>query len=389
MITAEPTISRSRSAVAVARLRAEGGASLPAGADGGSRADACSPSGAAALRAFERPRLAASVWQVANTLVPYAVTMSCMVLAVRHGLPWWLTAALAVPAAGLTVRLFILMHDCAHSSLLRSRRAELLLGRLLGVLVFTPFTEWRHAHLLHHATSGDLDRRGTGDIWTMTVAEYAAASPAMRLAYRLVRNPYLMLLVGPLVLFLWINRVPRRGASRLRVRSVLLTDLAIAAVVAAASLTIGFRAYLLVQLPVLFLAGACGIWLFYVQHQFEPSYWSRHEGWGPVSAALQGSSYYRLPRVLQWFSGNIGLHHVHHLRPRIPNYNLQRCMEATPELQVTRPLTIAGSLACARLALWDERAGRFVAFGPANGVRQPRGGGPSPGSPDPEARPRR
>ena len=316
----------------------------------------------AALKRFEQPSAARAAWQVANSLVPYVATLALMYLTIRHQLPWWTTAALAVPASGFLVRLFILMHDCSHSSFVRPRRAERVLGRILGVLVFTPFAEWRHLHLSHHATSGDLDRRGTGDIWTMTVGEYLAASRARRLRYRLARNPLLMLLFGPLIVFVAGNRFPPRAASRERVLSVLYTDLAIAAIVAAAALTIGLEAYLAIQLPVLFLAGAWGIWLFYVQHQFEPSYWARGEEWSPEEAALKGSSYYKLPKVLQWFSGNIGLHHVHHLRPRIPNYNLQPCLEATPRFRATRPLTLARSIRCARLALWDERAQAFVTF---------------------------
>ncbi len=316
----------------------------------------------AGLGRFERPDAARAAWQVANSLVPYLATMALMVLTVRHRLPWWTTVALVVPASGFMVRLFVLMHDCSHSSFLRSRRAGGVLGAILGVLVFTPFAEWRHLHLDHHATSGDLDRRGTGDMWTMTLDEYVASSRARRLRYRLVRNPLLMLVFGPLVVFLAGNRVPARGSSRRRALSVIFTDLAIAAIVVAAALTIGLRAYLLVQLPVLALGGACGIWLFYVQHQFDPSYWARREAWSPVRAALEGSSYYKLPKVLQWFSGNIGLHHVHHLRPRIPNYNLQRCLDSTPGLQLSRPLTLPRSVHCARLALWDERGQAFVSF---------------------------
>ena len=320
------------------------------------------PHRAAAQRRFAQPSTAASVWQIANSFIPYVATMALMYATIRHGLPWWLTLALAVPASGFMVRLFILMHDCVHSSFLRSRRAERILGRVLGALVFTPFAEWRHSHLGHHAASGDLDRRGIGDVWTMTVREYVASSRPRRLRYRLARNPFLMLLFGPFLVFLVGNRIPPRGASRERVMSVVYTDVAIATMAAAAALTVGLRAYLMIQLPVLFLGGLWGIWLFYVQHQFEPSYWARHAEWSPVQAALQGSSYYKLPKALQWFSGNIGFHHVHHLWPRIPNYNLQRCLEATPDLQVARPLTLSRSVACARLALWDEQARQFVRF---------------------------
>jgi omega-6 fatty acid desaturase (delta-12 desaturase) len=314
------------------------------------------------LRAFERPSTARAAWQLVNTLVPYLASLALMVLMLRRGWPWWSTLLVAVPASGFMVRLFVLMHDCIHHSFLPSRRAERLLGGALGVLVFTPCGNWGHEHLLHHATSGDLDRRGRGDHWTMTVAEYLAAPRAQRWQYRLTRQPALMLLFGPLFVFLIANRIPPRGGSPARVRSVLLTNLGLAAIVLAASATIGLRAYLLVQLPVLFLAGVWGIWLFYVQHQFEPSYWSRSDAWEAVPAALRGSSYFRLPKVLQWFSANIGLHHVHHLRPRIPNYRLQRCHDATPALRAVPPLTLRGSLRCGGLALWDEHREVFVSF---------------------------
>jgi acyl-lipid omega-6 desaturase (Delta-12 desaturase) len=301
------------------------------------------PRGRASLQRYETPSAARAAWQLANTLIPYLATMGCMYVAIRDRLPWWSTSLLAVAASGFMVRLFILFHDCVHSSFVRSDRAGRVIGRVLGVIVFTPFTEWRRSHLGHHATSGDLDRRDIGDVWTMTVEEYLAAPRRKRFRYRVTRNPALMLLVGSLLVFLVGNRIPPRRATRARFMSVVYTDLALAAIALAASLTIGFQTYLLVQLPVLFLGGVWGIWLFYVQHQFEPSYWSRAGAWDAVRAALEGSSYFKLPRVLQWFSGNIGLHHVHHLRPRIPNYNLQRCLDETPELQAVRPLTLWGS----------------------------------------------
>lgn len=332
----------------------------PAGAQGGAANEGRSPS-FPALRKFEQPSTTRAAWQLSNSFVPYVATMAIMYLLMRRGLPWWTTIPLAVPAAGFMVRLFILMHDCIHSSFLPSQRANRILGRILGVLVFTPFGEWGHSHLGHHATSGDLDRRGIGDVWTMTVREYAAASRAERFRYRVTRDPALMLLFGPFLVFLVGTRIPPRRAAPSRVLSVVYTNLAIAAVVVAAALTIGLKAYLLIQLPVLFFGGAWGIWLFYVQHQFAPSYWARHAGWSPTEAALLGSSYYKLPKVLQWFSGNIGLHHLHHLRPRIPNYSLQSCLDATPELGVAC-LTMRRSIECAWLALWDEDSRQFVSF---------------------------
>ena len=218
------------------------------------------------------------------------------------------------------------------------------------------------SHAGHHATAEDLDRRGIGDVWTMTVAEYLAASKRQQRAYRLFRHPFVLFVLGPPVLFLIIQRFPHKGAGKRERNSVILTDLALLALLGLASVTIGLRAYLLIQVPVMALAGAIGVWLFYVQHQYEQVSWARHEDWNPMQAALEGSSYYRLPKVLQWFSGNIGLHHIHHLRPRIPNYNLQQCYEDTPELQAVDPLTIRCSLKSIFLNLWDESEHKLVSF---------------------------
>ena len=303
-----------------------------------------------------------AVWQLIDTLLPYAAPWVLMIFLVRNGYPYWVTLALAIVAGGLLVRIFIFFHDGCHGSFFASRRANALLGYATGILVFTAFDDWRRAHGTHHATFGDLDRRGTGDVWTMTVAEYRAAPRRTRLAYRFFRNPLVLFGPGPLVLFLIINRFPTAGAKRRDRISVIATDLAIAAVVGLASATIGLRTYLLIQLPILLVASSIGMWLFYVQHQFEGVYWARHENWHPMRVALEGSSYYRLPKGLQWFTGNIGLHHVHHVRPRIPNYNLQQCFEETPALQAVRPLTVRSSLKSLRLHLWDEAGHRLVSF---------------------------
>jgi len=285
-----------------------------------------------------------------------------MYLTMQWGWPYWGTLVFAIPAAGLLVRLFIVFHDCCHGSFLRSRRATRTIGTILGVLTFTPFGDWRHAHGIHHSSSGNLDRRGVGDIWTMTVKEYQQSSRWKRLQYRLFRNPLVMFGLGPIYTFLIQNRFPGSYATKGERANVALTNGAILAVAAVATLTIGIVPYLLIQLPVIVIAGVGGIWLFYVQHQFDPSYWARDGEWESVDAALHGSSYYRLPPVLQWLSGNIGLHHIHHLLPRIPNYRLQQCLEEIPELRLERPLTIARSIRSVRLNLWDEANGELVSF---------------------------
>jgi len=285
-----------------------------------------------------------------------------MVHSVRAGAPYALTLALAVPAGALLVRIFILFHDCVHRSFFPSPTANTVVGYLCGTLVFTPFEDWRFTHLRHHASYANLDARGVGDITTLTVAEYVNSSWPKRLKYRLYRNPLVLFGLGPVFYFLVRQRWSSRAVSRTARRSVLYTNLLVAAVVLTAVWTIGLRAYLLVQLPVLWLGGAGGIWLFYVQHQFEGVYWARREAWDPLRAAVHGSSFYKLPPVLRWFSGSIGIHFVHHLGPRIPNYNLQRCYDSIPELQAKEPLTLRESLRSPRLKLWNEELGELVGF---------------------------
>jgi acyl-lipid omega-6 desaturase (Delta-12 desaturase) len=320
------------------------------------------PEWVAGMRRFEKTDRGRVAAQLTNTLVPYAAILTLMYLTIAWGLPYGITLLLAVPASALLVRIFIFFHDCGHGSFVSSPGAQRFLGGLLGVLVFTPFADWRRSHGIHHSTSGNLDRRGVGDIWTMTVAEFEGSSPLRRLRYRLFRNPLVMFGLGPFFIFILGNRVPSRGAGRSQVLSVLITDLIIAGIMIAAGLTIGIKAYAMIQLPVMLLGGAGGVWLFYVQHQFDPSYWARSESWGSVEAAMQGSSYYKLPAVLRWISGNIGFHHIHHLRPRIPNYNLQDCLKATPELQLPHPLRLGESLKSVRLKLWDESSRELLSF---------------------------
>lgn len=300
--------------------------------------------------------------QLLDTFIPYAGLWAIMLHAVQHGYPYWITLALAVIAAGILVRIFILFHDCCHGSFFPSRRANTILGYLSGILIFTPFEDWRYTHAVHHATAGDLDRRGTGDVWTMTTGEYLAAPRRKRLAYRIYRNPFILFIPGPVLLFLFFQRFSGKGAKKRERVSVALTNLAILLVVVVASATIGLKTYLLVQFPVIAIAGAFGLWLFYLQHQFETVYWARHEFWDPMRVALEGSSYLKLPKILQWFTGNIGLHHIHHARPTIPNYYLQQCQNEIPLFQSVKPLTIRTSLNSACLSLYDEGHNKLISF---------------------------
>jgi len=303
-----------------------------------------------------------SLWQLLNTFVPYFALWALMIHTVQRGYPYWITLALAVVAGGILVRIFILFHDCCHGSFFASRRANTVLGYVSGILTFTPYEDWRYAHNIHHATAGDLDRRGVGDIRTMTTAEYLAAPLRRRLAYRIYRNPFVLFGPGAALLFLCFQRFTTKGAGKRERRSVFLTNVALLVIVGTASLTIGFQTYLLIQLPIILIAGSLGLWLFYIQHQFESVYWAHNESWDPMKVALEGSSYFKLPKILQWFSGNIGLHHIHHVRPSIPNYHLQQCYDDMPAFQAVVPLTILTSVKSLRLSLYDEEQKKLISF---------------------------
>jgi len=279
-----------------------------------------------------------------------------------HTISWWLTVPLAVLAAGLLVRVFIIFHDCGHGSFLKSRLANDIVGFITGVLTFTPYHHWRWEHSIHHASSGDLDRRGTGDVWTMTVQEYLNSSRWKRFVYRLARNPVVLFVIAPVFLFVLRERFPSSGAKPRERRSVWGMNFAILAKVGALSWAFGFKDYLIIQLLISIVSGGLGVWLFYVQHRFGGAYWERGENWDFTAAALQGSSFYQLPKILQWFSGNIGYHHIHHLSPRIPNYNLERCHDSHPLFQQVKPITLLGSLKLMGYHLWDEHHGKLVSF---------------------------
>ena len=304
-----------------------------------------------------------SLVQLVTTATAFAATLAVMgMLSSSH---YWLSLLLAIPAARLLVRLFIIQHDCCHGSFFKSRSANDTLGRMLSVLTFTPYGHWSQGHAAHHASTGNLDRRGRGDVETWTVAEFQAASAAKKLFYRLYRNPFVMVLIGAPLNFLLLQRLPL-GSARRHVgsqRSIMALNLALLVVFGAACAAFGIVPVLLTYLPVMIVASWIGNWLFYVQHQFEETNWERGEEWNFHVASLAGSSYFHLPPVLQWFSGNIGLHHIHHLSSRVPNYRLQACLDAAPELAgVARRITMRESLGCWRLALWDESSRSLVGF---------------------------
>jgi omega-6 fatty acid desaturase (delta-12 desaturase) len=301
-------------------------------------------------------------WQISNTLVPYIGLWALMLFFLLNDFPYWLVLLLSVVAAGFLVRIFILFHDCCHYSFFPSHKANRIFGYIGGILTFTPYEDWQRTHILHHASSGNLDRRGVGDIWTLTVNEYLAASRFKRFGYRSFRNPLLLFTVIPLVLFLIVQRFPSTGAQRRERNSVMMTNSAIVGIVVVMSLVFGFQNYLLIQLPIIIIAASIGMWLFYVQHQYEGVYWAPSQVWDLTRSGLEGSSYYKLPAPLQWIVGNIGLHHVHHVKANIPNYNLQRCLNETPILQKVQPLTLWTSLKSLWLNLWDEKRQKLVSF---------------------------
>jgi omega-6 fatty acid desaturase (delta-12 desaturase) len=317
---------------------------------------------------YRQPSVWRSVWQIVDTLVPYAALWYLMYRSLS--VSYWITLLLAVLAAGFLVRVFIIHHDCGHGSFFKSQKANDIWGFITGVLTFTPYYLWRWKHAIHHAASGDLDRRGWGDVWTLTVEEYLGASRWKRFAYRLVRNPVVLFVIVPVYLFVVEYRFAPSKAGKRERHSVYSTNLGVLGMATALSLIFGIKAYLLIQLALIAVSGSAGVWLFYVQHQFEGVYWQRHGHWDYTAAALEGSSFYKLPRVLQWFSGNIGFHHIHHLSPRIPNYNLEKCQNAEPLFQNVPAVTLLASLKSFTFRLWDEQGRKMVGFGHLRTLRK-------------------
>jgi omega-6 fatty acid desaturase (delta-12 desaturase) len=320
----------------------------------------------ALLAKYKEPALMRSLWQLVNTAIPFLAIEFTMHSLYHYRHPW-LALVLAFPAAGFLMRLFIIQHDCGHGSFFKSQKANDLLGAVIGVASLTPYSYWRQTHAIHHSTSGNLTHRGYGDIDTKTLREYAAMSRWGRFKYRVYRSVPVMFIVGPSYHFLINHRIPviippEWKHERL---SILLNDLVLAVILAVAAYTVGLWPFLQVQLPVSMVTASAGVWLFYIQHQFEGTYWRPDQNWDLAKASLEGSSYFELPAPLQWITGNIGFHHIHHLNSRIPNYNLPKAMKENPELQEVTKLTMWDSFKCVTLALWDEEHQRLVGFSAA------------------------
>jgi acyl-lipid omega-6 desaturase (Delta-12 desaturase) len=321
------------------------------------------PTWATALDPYSKPRVARSVLEIATSVVPFLALWVAMYLALD--VSYLLVLALAVPTAGFLLRSFIIFHDCTHGSFLPSRRGNRWLGIFTGLFVFQPFENWRHDHWVHHGSAGDLDRRGQGDVPTLTVAEYQSRSWRGRLGYWLFRHPLVMFGLGPIYSLVVMPRFYASTATQAQRRSVIGTNIALAIIIGTICWLIGWQAFLLIEVPMVMLAGTAGVWLFYVQHQFEDVYWENSDGWSYADAALRGSSYLNLPKVLQFFSGNIGLHHVHHLSARIPNYNLQRAHDNNEIFHNVPQLSMWDGLRAVRFKLWDEDSRRLVSFAEA------------------------
>jgi omega-6 fatty acid desaturase (delta-12 desaturase) len=311
---------------------------------------------------YQKSDLQKSIWQFANTFIPFVIGWYLMYLSL--GVSYWLTLLIALPTTGFIMRLFIIQHDCGHGSFFKSKKANDLWGTFCSVFTLTPYQYWKKTHAIHHAKVGNLEYRGVGDIYTMTVDEYLGRTKWGRFRYRFYRNPIVLFLIIPTFLFMIIYRFPSYQYKELKpyYNGVYITSAAIILIAAGLIWLIGLKAFLLIQLPISFISSSTGMWMFYVQHQFEDTYWNGDKSWDYTEAAIQGSSYYKLPKILQWFTGNIGFHHIHHLSPKIPNYKLEKCYEENPELQKVAVLTLRTSMKSMFLNLWDEKQKKLISF---------------------------
>lgn len=309
---------------------------------------------------FSQANTKKAVWQLVNSIGSYIAVWILIPFALSVSV--WLVVPLAILAAGLLIRIFIIMHDCGHGSFFKTKKANDFWGYVSGVLVFTPYRKWTKEHAIHHGTSGNLDKRGTGDVWTMTVKEYMDSGFWKRLGYKAFRHPLFLFLLAPFLMFVIDYRFVSRKAPKADRVSARMNNLGIAVVFLIGSYSMGVQTFALIILPMIWLSAIGGVWLFYVQHQFEDAYWETHNEWDFVKGAVAGSSFYKLPKVLQWFSGNIGFHHIHHLSPLVPNYLLEKCHKANPLFEEITPLTFWRSLKTATLRLWDEEKQRMLSF---------------------------
>jgi acyl-lipid omega-6 desaturase (Delta-12 desaturase) len=309
---------------------------------------------------YAHPDLGKSIWQITNSLLPYILLWFLMYISISYS--YLLTILLCFLASGFLIRIFIIFHDCGHNSFFKSVKANHTIGIIMGIITFTPFYSWHHQHWAHHKTSGNLDKRGIGDVWTMTVEEYKESSPFSRFVYRSFRNPFIMFTIGPVFMVCIKNRLSRKTMTREERLNIYFTNIVILLFAVLVSTFIGLKAYLMIQIPVLIISHCIGLWLFYIQHQFDDVSWERGGDWDYKNAAFTGSSFLKLPAVLQWFTGNIGFHHVHHLSSRIPNYNLEACHYENKLFNSIKPLKLLSTFKALYLSLWDEAERHLISF---------------------------
>jgi omega-6 fatty acid desaturase (delta-12 desaturase) len=311
---------------------------------------------------FIRPSKTRVTWQIVNTLVPYFGMIVLMFFLLKSGVSYLFVLPLALIPGFLLVRIFIFFHDCTHSSFLKSKRAMNIFGHIFGVLVFTPYSKWKREHIEHHRTVGNIEKRGVGDVWTMTVSEYESSSRLKRLGYKLYRNPFILFVIGPTYLFVIHQRLPFGIKNKKDLSSVLLTNVLIALIIILVSITVGFNYYLLIQLPIIFIASSLGVWMFYVQHQYEDVYWEKTKDWDIIDAAMKGSSIYKLPAILDWATGYIGYHNLHHVNARIPNYRLKKAFNSTEFFKSGKVITLFKSFRLSMLILYEENSKRLITY---------------------------
>ncbi|MBW6459642.1 MAG: fatty acid desaturase [Bacteroidales bacterium] len=320
-----------------------------------------SPSWQAIITRYNNPRMSSSIWQMINSIIPYLLLWVLMIYTLN--ISFWLTLPITILAAGFLTRIFIIFHDCGHGSFFRSRKLNFIIGSVCGIFAFTPYHSWTDSHRAHHQTVGNLDKRGMGDVWTYTVREYKALSPMKRLGYRLYRHPLVLLGIGGLFKFVISNRFTTRRMTWKQRLNIYFTNTIWAIIFAGMHLLIGWKAFLLIQLPVIYFASIGGVFLFYLQHQFDEVIWCRQEDWDYKTMAMDGSSFFKLPAILQWFTGNIGFHHVHHLGPTIPNYKLAKCHRENEIFRDIKPITLIESFKSLKIRFWDEDQQRVVSLG--------------------------
>jgi acyl-lipid omega-6 desaturase (Delta-12 desaturase) len=312
------------------------------------------------VRKYSQPDLRKSIWQIVNSLIPYLFIWFLIYKSLEY--PYWVTFLLILPACGFLVRIFIIFHDCGHGAFFKSKKANDIVGRIMGILTFTPYHKWHHQHQIHHATAGNLDKRGVGDIWTLTVDEYIKSSRWRRIIYRVFRNPFVMFTIGPVFVVFVMSRLTKKYMTRTEKRNVYFTNIMLLVIGTLMSFLFGIQAYLLIQLPMILITFSIGLWLFYIQHQFDDVSWERDGKWDYKVAAIKGSSFLKLHPVLQWFTGNIGFHHIHHLSSRIPNYNLARCHYENELFKDVKPLILSATFKALKFHFWDEVNQQMISY---------------------------